>query len=248
IAGRRLLDGATAHIPAGVKAGLVGRNGTGKSTLLRLIEGRLTPDGGEIRLRPRARMGSVEQEAPGGALPLIDFVLAADRERAALLAEAETATDPHRIAEIQTRLSDIGAHSAEARAGAILSGLGFSAPDQQRPCGEFSGGWRMRAALAASLFAAPDLLLLDEPTNYLDLEGAMWLTRHLTKFPGAALIVSHDRELLNDACQRIVHLQDGKLFTYEGGFDSFERQLAEKQRLDLKLRARQEVQRRHLQE
>ncbi len=248
IAGRTLLDGATAHLPAGVKAGLVGRNGTGKTTLLRLIEGRMSPDGGGIRLRPRARMGSVEQEAPGGALLLLDFVLAADRERAALLAEAETASDPARISEIQTRLADIGAHSAEARAGAILSGLGFSAGDQQRPCGEFSGGWRMRAALAAALFAAPDLLLLDEPTNYLDLEGAIWLTRHIARYPGAALIVSHDRQLLNEACQRILHLQDGKLFVYEGGYDSFERQLAEKQRLDLKLRAKQEAERRHMQD
>jgi ATP-binding cassette subfamily F protein 3 len=248
IAGRKLLDGATAHIPAGAKVGLIGRNGTGKSTLLRLIEGRIAPDGGEIRLRPRARMGSVEQEAPGGHLPLLDFVLAADKERAALLVEAEIATDPNRIADIQMRLADIGAHSAEARAGIILNGLGFSAEDQLRPCGEFSGGWRMRAALAAALFAAPDLLLLDEPTNYLDLEGAIWLTRHVAKFPGAALIVSHDRQLLNEACQRILHLQDGKLFMYEGGYDSFERQLAEKQRLDLKLRAKQEAQRRHMQE
>jgi ATP-binding cassette subfamily F protein 3 len=248
IAGRRLLDGATAHIPAGVKAGLVGRNGTGKTTLLRLIEGKLSPDGGDIRLRPRARMGTVEQEKPGGALILIDFVLRADRERTSLLAEADTATDPHRIADIQTRLADIEAHSAEARAAAILAGLGFSAEDQQRPCGEFSGGWRMRAALAAALFGKPDILLLDEPTNYLDLEGAIWLTRHLSKYPGAALIVSHDRQLLNDACDRILNLQDGKLFMYEGGFDSFERQLAEKQRLDLKMRAKQDAARRHMQE
>ncbi len=248
IAGRTLLDGATAHIPAGTKAGLVGRNGTGKTTLLRLIEGRLSPDAGEIRLRPRARLGTVEQEAPGGDITLLDFVLEADKERSALQAEAETAADPVRIAEIQTRLADIGAHSAEARAGAILSGLGFSTADQARPCREFSGGWRMRAALAASLFAAPDMLLLDEPTNYLDLEGAIWLTRHLAKFPGAALIVSHDRHLLNEACDRIFNLQDGKLFGYEGGYDAFERQLAEKQRLDLKLRAKQEAERRHLQE
>lgn len=246
--GRQLFDGASAHVPASMRIGLVGRNGTGKTTLLRLIKGELTPDGGVVRVRDRARVGWVDQEAPAGSTSVMDYVLSCDTERAALLDEAETAADPARIAEIQTRLSDIEAHSAEARAGMILNGLGFSAQQQARACGEFSGGWRMRAALAGALFARPDLLILDEPTNYLDLEGALWLEKHLQRFEGAALIVSHDRSLLNNACQRILHLRDGKLTPYEGGYDSFERQLEERQRLDLKLRAKQEDEKRRLQD
>src|SRR5215510_13533549 len=175
VAGRLLIDHGTVQIVPGARVGLVGRNGTGKSTLFKAIRGELATEGGTISLPARWRVGSLAQEAPDGPESLIDVVLAADRERAALLHEAETAQDPHRIAEIQTRLADIGAHSAPARAAAILSGLGFSAPDQLRPCSEFSGGWRMRVGLAATLFAEPDLLLLDEPTNYLDLEGSLWL-------------------------------------------------------------------------
>ncbi len=245
--GRQLFDSANAHVPASLRIGLVGRNGTGKTTLLRLIKSELNPDGGVVRVRDRARVGWVDQEAPAGSTSVIDYVLSCDTERASLLEEAETATDPARIAEIQTRLSDIEAHSAEARAGMILSGLGFSAQQQARACGEFSGGWRMRAALAGALFARPDLLILDEPTNYLDLEGALWLEKHLQRFEGAAMIVSHDRSLLNNACQRILHLRDGKLTPHEGGYDSFERQLEERQRLDLKLRAKQEDEKRRLQ-
>ena len=176
VAGRLLLDGASVRIPDGARVGLVGRNGIGKTTLFRAITHELALEHGAIDLPARARIGRLAQEAPGGPESLIDVVLAADTERTELLAEAETAHDPHRIAEIQTRLADIGAHAAPARAASILAGLGFDAQAQQRPCADFSGGWRMRVALAAVLFAEPDLLLLDEPTNYLDLEGTLWLT------------------------------------------------------------------------
>jgi ATP-binding cassette, subfamily F, member 3 len=247
IEGRRLFDQATLFLPAKTKMGLVGRNGTGKSTLFRLIRGETTPDDGSVSLQPGARLGSVAQEAPGGPTTVMDYVLEADTERSALLAEAETATDPNRIADIQTRLADIDAHSAEARAGSILHGLGFSPDAQLRPCAEFSGGWRMRVALAATLFVEPDLLLLDEPTNYLDLEGAIWLETHLQRYPGAALVISHDRDLLNASVDAIAHLNEGKLTIWEGGYDQFERQLAERQRLQMKLKERQEEKRRHLQ-
>ena len=247
IEGRMLFDQATLFLPAKTKMGLVGRNGTGKSTLFRLIRGETVAESGEVRVQKGARVGSVAQEAPGGDESLMDVVLAADHERAALLAEAETAQDPDRIAEIQTRLADIESHTAEARAGTILSGLGFSGAEQLRPCKEFSGGWRMRVALAATLFARPDLLLLDEPTNYLDLEGVMWLQSYLKTFPGAALVISHDRDLLNGAMQKIAHLKQGKLSVYEGGYDDFEKALMEKQRLQMKLVEKQEAERRHLQ-
>ena len=247
IEGRLLFDQATLFLPARTKMGLVGRNGTGKSTLFRLIRGEAVAETGEARVQKGARVGAVAQEAPGGDESLMDVVLAADTERAALLAEAETATDPNRIADIQTRLADIESHTAEARAGSILSGLGFTGEEQRRPCREFSGGWRMRVALAATLFARPDLLLLDEPTNYLDLEGVMWLQSYLKTFPGAALVISHDRDLLNGAMQKIAHLKQGKLSVYEGGYDDFEKALAEKQRLQMKLVEKQEAERRHLQ-
>jgi ATP-binding cassette subfamily F protein 3 len=247
IEGRVLFDQATLYLPAKTRMGLVGRNGTGKSTLFRLILGDITPDDGEIRIQPGTRVGTVEQEAPAGEIAVMDYVLAADKERSALLAEAEIASEPNRIAEIQTRLADIDAHSAEARAGAILHGLGFSTRDQARACKEFSGGWRMRVAMAATLFAQPDLLLLDEPTNYLDLEGAIWLENHLARFPGSALLISHDRELLNNSVNAIAHLKDLKLNVWEGGYDQFQRQLAERQRLQMKLVERQEDERRRLQ-
>jgi ATP-binding cassette subfamily F protein 3 len=247
IGSRLLLDGATASIPAGHKVGLVGRNGVGKTTLFRLILGELAPEAGTIGLPRRARIGTVAQEAPGGPESLIATVLAADTERAQLLAEAEHASDPHRIAEIQTRLADIGAHSAPARAAAILAGLGFDAAAQDRPCAEFSGGWRMRVALAAALFAAPDLLLLDEPTNYLDLEGSIWLKSFIRDNPSTILMISHDRDFLNDAVDTILHLEAGRLTAYAGGYDDFERSRAEKQALSQKLRKKQDEQRRHMQ-
>ena len=247
IEGRPILDQASAAIPAGHKVGLVGRNGAGKTTLLRLIMGEIAPDDGEITMPRGARMGHVAQEAPGGDLSLIEWVLEADTERAALLAEAETATDPHRIAEIQVRLADMGAHSARARGAQILSGLGFDEAAQARPCGAYSGGWRMRVALGAVLFLEPDILLLDEPTNYLDLEGTMWLESYLKSYPHTVLIVSHDRDLLNRAVSTILHLDKGKLTLYAGGYDDFEDARAERIGQELKLKKRQDDERRRIQ-
>ena len=247
IEGRLLLDGATAAIPSGHKVGLVGRNGTGKTTLLRLLTGELTPDAGSITTPKGARIGHVAQEAPGGEETLLEWVLSADSERAALLAEAEHATDPHRIGEIHLRLTDIDAHSAPARAAEILAGLGFDDAAQRRPCRAFSGGWRMRVALAAVLFLAPEILLLDEPTNYLDLEGTLWLENYLERYPHTVLVVSHDRDLLNSAVGSILHLDRGKLTLYAGGYDAFESARSERQRLDLKLIKRQEEERRRIQ-
>ena len=246
IEGRTLFSKATLAIDAGQKFGLVGRNGTGKSTLFKLIQNDIAPDDGEINLRRGVRLGVVDQEVPSGPESLLDTVLAADTERAALLAEAETATEPNRIAEVHTRLADIDAYSAEARAARILSGLGFDAPDQRRACADFSGGWRMRVALAAMLFAEPDLLLLDEPTNYLDVEGAMWLESHVRAYRGTIFVISHDRDFLNKAVTHIAHLRGGKLTAYTGGYARFEHQLAERQRLDMALVAKQNAERARL--
>ncbi len=246
IEGRLLIDRATTAIPAGHKVGLVGRNGVGKSTLLHLLTGKLHAEDGSISMPRNARLGMLAQEAPDGPESLLETVLAADRERASLLQEAETATDPHRISEIHIRLSDIEAHSAEARAATILSGLGFDTAAQQRPCSSYSGGWRMRVALAAMLFSAPDLLLLDEPSNYLDLEGTLWLESFLRTYPHTVLIVSHDRDLLNNAVNAILLLSDGKLTLYSGGYDTFEKTRREQQRLQLKLKKKQDDKRRHM--
>jgi len=247
IEGKPIFDGATAAIPTGHKVGLVGRNGAGKSTLLKLITGDYHPDDGSITIPRTTRIGHVAQEAPGGPESLLDWVLAADSERSALLVEAEHASDPGRIAEIQIRLSDIAAHSAPARAAQILSGLGFDEEAQRRACGAFSGGWRMRVALAAVLFLEPELLLLDEPTNYLDLEGTLWLETYLRSYPHTVLIVSHDRDLLNRAVGAILHLERGKLTLYSGGYDTFEDTRREKQRLELKLMKKQDEERRRIQ-
>ena len=247
IAGRTLIENASARVTPGARVGLVGRNGTGKSTLFNVITGELHAERGAVELPPRWRIGRLAQEAPNGPEPLVEVVLKADTERTALLAEAETASDPHRIAEIQTRLVDIDAHSAPARAASILSGLGFSAADQLRPCAEFSGGWRMRVALAATLFAQPDLLLLDEPTNYLDLEGTLWLQDHLAKYPHTLIVISHDRDLLDTAVNQILALDTKKLTLYRGGYSDFERQRRERMVLDQKMIKKQEAQRKHLQ-
>ncbi|MGR3501500.1 ABC-F family ATP-binding cassette domain-containing protein [Pseudaestuariivita sp.] len=228
IAGRPLFEGASATIPAGHKVGVVGRNGTGKTTLFKLIYGDLELESGTITLPDGARIGGVSQEVPSSDTSLLDTVLAADTERAALMARAETETDPDAIAEVQTRLSDIDAWSAEARAASILRGLGFDADAQNQPCSAFSGGWRMRVALAGVLFAKPDLLLLDEPTNYLDLEGALWLESYLAKYPHTVLVISHDRGLLNRAVGSILHLEDKKLTYYAVPYDKFAEQRAAK--------------------
>ncbi|MBR1328090.1 glycosyl transferase family 1 [Bradyrhizobium ottawaense] len=247
LAGRLLIDQSSVQITPGSRVGLVGRNGTGKSTLFKVIRGELAAEHGSVTLPPRWSVGSLAQEAPNGPESLISVVLKADLERDALLHEAESATDPHRIAEIQTRLVDIDAHSAPSRAAAILSGLGFSAADQLRPCAEFSGGWRMRVALAATLFAAPDLLLLDEPTNYLDLEGTLWLEDHLAHYPRTVIVISHDRDLLESSVDQILHLERGKLTLYKGTYSSFEEQRAARELLDAKQVKRQEAERARLQ-
>jgi ATP-binding cassette subfamily F protein 3 len=247
VEGRPLFEGASATIPTGHKVGLVGRNGAGKTTLFRLIRGELALEGGAISIPTRARIGGVAQEVPSSSTSLLETVLQADTERAALLAESDTAHDPHRIAEIQARLADIDAWSAEGRASAILKGLGFDAEAQLRPCSDFSGGWRMRVALAGVLFAQPDYLLLDEPTNYLDLEGALWLESYLAKYPHTVLIISHDRGLLNRAVQGILHLDNRQLTYWQGGYDQFARQMAERRAVLQAEAKKQEARRAHLQ-
>ncbi len=247
IAGRTLLEDASARVTPGSRVGLVGRNGTGKSTLFNVITGEVHAEHGSVEIPPRWRIGRLAQEAPNGPESLLHVVLSAPSERTSLLAEAETAHDPHRIAEIQTRLADIGAHAAPARAAAILSGLGFSTAEQARPCSEFSGGWRMRVALAATLFSEPDLLLLDEPTNYLDLEGTLWLQEHLARYPHTLIVISHDRDLLDTAVNQILALDAKQLTLYRGGYSGFERQRAERMVLDQKMIKKQEAQRKHLQ-
>ena len=247
VEGRPLFEGASATIPTGHKVGLVGRNGAGKTTLFRLIRGELALEGGTITLPSRARIGGVAQEVPSSETSLLETVLQADTERASLLAEAEHATDPHRIAEVQARLADIDAWSAEGRAAAILKGLGFDADKQLMPCSAFSGGWRMRVALAGVLFAQPDYLLLDEPTNYLDLEGSLWLEAYLQKYPHTVLIISHDRALLNRAVQGILHLDTKKLTYWTGPYDQFARQMAERRAVLQAEAKKQDLRRAHLQ-
>ena len=246
VAGRLLIDHASLSLPAGAKAGLVGRNGTGKTTLFKAITGELALETGSIGLPRNLRIGQVAQEAPGTEEPLIEIVLKADAERLALLSEAETATDPNRIADIHMRLADINAHTAEARAATILAGLGFDEAAQKRPASSFSGGWRMRVALAAVLFSEPDLLLLDEPTNYLDLEGTLWLENYVGKYPHTVLLISHDRDLLNRAVTSIVHLDQRKLTYWRGGYDQFERQREEMLEHQEKARAKQDAARKHM--
>ncbi len=248
IAGRLLIDQCSVQISAGARVGFVGRNGVGKSTLFHAIRSELPIETGAITVPPRWSIGSLAQEAPDGPDSLIEVVLRADVERHALLREADIARDPHRIADIQTRLVDIDAHSAPARAAAILGGLGFSTSDQARSCQEFSGGWRMRVALAATLFAAPDLLLLDEPTNYLDLEGTLWLEDHLASYPRTVIVISHDRDLLDTSVDQILHLDRGKLTLYKGAYSSFEEQRATRAMLDAKHARRQQEERKRLQD
>ncbi|MDE0851093.1 ATP-binding cassette domain-containing protein [Yoonia sp.] len=247
VSGRTLVENATVTIPTGHKVGLVGRNGSGKTTLFRIIRGEMVLDTGSVDIPKGWKIGGVSQEVPGNEVSLINTVLRADTERETLLAEAETATDPTRIADIQTRLADINAWSAEGRASSILKGLGFKDDEQRQPCSAFSGGWRMRVALAAVLFSEPDLLLLDEPTNYLDLEGALWLEAYLVKYPHTVLIVSHDRELLNRSVGGILHLEDKGLIYYTGTYDMFAKQRAEKRALLASAAKKQDAKREHLQ-
>ena len=243
---RLILDGASFSIPDRARVGLVGRNGAGKTTLFKAILGEWPVDASAVSMPKGMRIGAVAQEAPAGPETLHAVVLAADTERAKLMAEAEHA-DGLRRAEIETRLVDIGAHSAPARAASILHGLGFDASAQNRPCSDFSGGWRMRVALAAVLFSEPDLLLLDEPTNYLDIEGTIWLYDYLERYPRTAIIISHDRDLLDESVDHILHLDRGKLTIYRGGYTSFAKQLSEKRMLQAKAKVKQDAERAHLQ-
>ncbi len=247
IQGRPLFEGASVVLPDGAKTGFVGKNGSGKTTLFKLILGQIALDQGSIEVNKRARIGAVAQEAPATGMSVLETVMAADTERNTLMAEAETATDPHRIADIHVRLADIDAHTAEARAATILRGLGFEADAQLRPTSELSGGWRMRVALAGVLFSQPDLLLLDEPTNYLDLEGTLWLEKYLATYPYTVFMISHDRDLLNKAVNSIVHLERGKLTFYRGGYDTFEETRRMQMELNNKARERTLEQIAHLQ-
>jgi len=244
---RVLFDRAGAAFSDGWKVGLVGRNGAGKSTLLKLIQRQLEADSGTINLMGRTKIGSVPQDPPGGDITVLDAVLAADVERTALMAEAETSHDGLRLADIHMRLDEINAASAPSRAASILNGLGFDNEKQARPCGEFSGGWRMRVALAGTLFSDPDLLILDEPSNHLDLEAMLWLTDHLQKFRNTLLMVSHDRDLLNDVCDHIVHIEQEKLVAYTGNYDFFERTRAERMANDAAQQVKVAAQRKHMQ-
>ena len=248
LGGRMILDGATSRLPPRGRIGLIGRNGAGKSTLVRVIAGMLEADTGSVDMPRGARIGYIAQEAPGGPDSPFETVLAADLERAALMAESETCHEPHRLGDIHERLIAIDAHSAPSRAARILSGLGFDEEAQTRPLESFSGGWRMRVALAALLFSAPDLLLLDEPSNHLDLEAVLWLEDFLKSYSATILLVSHERDFLNNVVDHILHLTGGKLTLYPGGYDAFERQRAERQAQIASAKAKQQAQREHLQE
>lgn len=228
LGGRAILDGASAALPPKSRVGLIGRNGAGKSTLMKVMIGQLEPDLGEIEMPRGTRIGYIAQEAPSGTTTPIEAVLAADTERAALLTEAETCQDPDRLGAVYDRLTAIDAYTAPARAARILVGLGFDEEMQGRPLDSYSGGWKMRVALASLLFSEPDLLLLDEPSNHLDLEATLWLENFLKSYPAMMVVISHERDLLNNVVDTILHLEGGKVHLYTGGYDSFERQRAER--------------------
>ena len=242
LGGRNIIDRASAAIPPGGKVGLIGRNGAGKSTLVKAIIGELEPDDGEIEMPRRTRLGYIAQEAPNGTATPFDTVLAADTEREELLAESETCHEPHRLGDIHDRLLAIDAYSAPSRAARILIGLGFDEEMQAQPLDSFSGGWKMRVALASLLFSAPDVMLLDEPSNHLDLEATLWLENFLKAYPGTLIVISHERDLLNNVVDHILHLQGGKLTLYPGGYDAFEKQRAERMAQQAAARAAQESQ------
>jgi len=228
LGGRPILERASATIPQGARVGLIGRNGAGKSTLMKTLIGEIEPDDGSIGKPSKARIGYIAQEAPDGAITPEQAMLAADVERASLLEEADTCTDVDRLGEVHERLLAIDAYTAPARAAKILSGLGFDEEMQHRPLSSFSGGWKMRVALGALLFSEPDILLLDEPSNHLDLEATLWLENFLKSYPATLLVISHERDLLNNVVDHILHLQGGQLTIYSGGYDAFEKQRAER--------------------
>ena len=247
VGGRLILEDASASVMPGRRVGVVGANGAGKSTLFKLITGELLADGGSISLSDRYTLGYVRQDIGDLTMPLLEVVLAADVERTALFKEAETAEDPYRIGEIYTRLDEIDAYAAPARASSILAGLGFKEEQLQEPLGSFSGGWRMRVALAGALFRQPDVLLLDEPTNHLDLEAIMWLEAYLANYPRTLLIISHDRELLNACITHVLHVENKKIMPYTGNYNTFERERAEKLVSQQKLHEKQTAMRAHMQ-
>jgi len=248
LGGRAILDRATAAIPPGSKVGLIGRNGAGKSTLMKVIVGQLEADEGEIEMPRRTRLGYIAQEAPSGTATPFETVLAADVERASLLDEADHCTDPHRLGDIHDRLLAIDAYSAPARAGRILLGLGFDEEMQNLPLDSYSGGWKMRVALAALLFSSPDVLLLDEPSNHLDLEATLWLENFLKSYSGTLIVISHERDLLNNVVDTILHLERGRISLYSGNYDGFERQRAERAAQLAAASAAQDAQRARLQD
>ncbi|MBW8841325.1 MAG: ABC-F family ATP-binding cassette domain-containing protein [Sphingomonadales bacterium] len=248
LGGRTIIDGATAKLPPRSRVGLIGRNGAGKTTMVRVIAGMLEPDSGSVDMPRGSRLGYIAQEAPAGAATPFETVLAADTERAALMHESETSHDPDRLGEIHERLNAIDAHTAPSRAARILVGLGFDEEAQHRPLDSFSGGWRMRVALASLLFSQPDLLLLDEPSNHLDLEAVLWLEDFLKSYPATIVLVSHERDFLNNVVDHILHLERGKTWLYPGGYDAFERQRAERQAQAASARAKQQAEREKLQD
>ncbi len=248
LGGQPILEQASAAIPQGARVGLIGRNGAGKSTLMKTLIGEIEPDEGEITKPSRVRIGYIAQDAPSGSITPTGAVLAADTERARLLEEAETCTDPDRLGEVHERLLAIDAYSAPSRAARILTGLGFDETMQEQPLDSFSGGWKMRVALGALLFSAPDILLLDEPSNHLDLEATLWLENFLKSYPATLLVISHERDLLNKVVDHILHLQGGRLTLYPGGYDSFEKQRAERAAQLASAKASQDAQRARLQD
>jgi ATP-binding cassette subfamily F protein 3 len=248
LGGRTILDRATAAIRPRSRVGLIGRNGAGKSTLMKVLIGQLEPDEGDIEMPRRTRLGYIAQEAPSGDATPFETVLAADVERAELMAEADTCTDMHRLGDVHDRLLAIDAYGAPARAARILLGLGFDEEMQGRPLDTYSGGWKMRVALAALLFSEPDVLLLDEPSNHLDLEATLWLENFLKAYAGTLVVISHERDLLNNVVDTILHLDRGKIAVYAGGYDDFERQRAERAAQVAAAKASQDAQRARLQD
>lgn len=249
LGGRTIIDAASAAVPPGSRVGLIGRNGAGKSTLMKALIGEIEPDGGDIAKPQRARLGYIAQDAPDGAITPLEAVLAADTERLDLLARAEDGSaDPDQLGDIYERLIAIDAYTAPTRAAVILTGLGFDEEMQARPLSTFSGGWKMRVALGSLLFSQPDILLLDEPSNHLDLEATLWLENFLKSYPATLLVISHERDLLNNVVDHILHLAGGKLTLYAGGYDSFERQRAERATQLAAAKAAQDAQRARLQD